>query len=67
MTDFEKMTKMAEEIGELRAYVKLAREIIEKSEPENLYTKISKKIWLEQAVPLIEEQEREAEEWLNEV
>ena len=65
MTDFEKMTKMAEEIGKLRAYVKLAREIIEKSEPENLYTKISKKTWLEQAVPLIEEQEREAEEWLN--
>ena len=65
MTDFQKMTKMAEEIGTLRAYVKLAREIIEKSEPESLYTKISKKAWLEDAIPLIEEHEREAEEWLN--
>lgn len=65
MTDFEKISKMAEEIGQLRAYVKLAREIIEKSEPESFYTKISRKTWLEQAIPLIEQHEAEAEEWLN--
>lgn len=66
MTDFERRTKMAEEIGTLRAYVKIAKELIDKADfEEYTFSKIQKEIWLKDVNPLLEEYERQAQEILN--
>lgn len=66
MTDFKRMTKMAEEIGDLRAYVKIAKEIIEKTEFEKYsFAQIQKEVWLESITPLLERHALELEEILN--
>lgn len=66
MTDFERMTKMAQEIGELRAFVKIAKEIIDKAEfDEYAFSNLQKESWLKAVNPLLEDYERQAQEILN--
>lgn len=48
MTDFERTTEMSKEIGELKAYVNIAKEIIEKAEfAEYSYEGIRQRVWLD--------------------
>ena len=47
MTDFEKLCEAHKQIGELRAFVRLAKELLEKAEFENNVYETRKEIWLE--------------------
>lgn len=58
MTDFQKMTKMAEEIGELRAFVKIAHDLIKKANFEEYsYNELQAKVWLDSVETVIEKVE----------